>query len=430
MAASAVPTRTLVSDVHLAGWQRSEADIRGNQAAEVRARMQHLRERFRPEIAGDLEATWDLELVDHGHWTFAVADGRLEVRQGAAGSAAVARLQTDATTLVALVDGRVDGIHAFLGGRLQIRGDLNLAVRFETLFRPGAHTTTPIEVRRSRVRGSTVLESLVTGHGRPVVLLHGLGANKISFVPTLVGLADAGCEVHALDLPGFGKSDKPLPAGRRYSMGWMADAVNGYLIRHGLRDAVLVGNSMGGRIAAEVALRNPRAVAGITGLGAAVAFDEWQRFGPWLARSQFQWGAALPPPIKPEWIASGIARTLFADASRLPSDNYVAAAEDVLLSISDARYRMATAACARSLIRERAEGRGGFWHRLAGLSVPSLWIWGRRDQIVSSRYAERVERTVPGAEVHVWDGIGHVPQFEAPTETNDAILDFIERVDR
>ncbi len=392
----------------------------------VRQAMLDLTRRFRPEIAGSLVATWVVELRDDRLWAIHVTGEtcHVEAVDREDDLHPVARLTTDAQTWVDLAAGRIDGIHAFLAGDLTIRGDLNLAIRLETLFRPGPEARSPLEVRRSRVKGRTI-ESLVTGHGPPVVLLHGLAAHKVSFVPTLAGLADAGYEVHAIDLPGFGKSDKPLPAGRRYSMGWMADMVNGYLIRHNLRDAILVGNSMGGRIATEVALRNPRALRAIVGLGPAVAFDEWQRFGPLLARSQFQWAAAAPPPVRAEWISGLIRQLLFQDTSRLPSDNFEAAAEDVIAYIHDRRYRMATAACARNLIREKADGRNGYWERLSGLVVPSLWIWGRQDQLVSSRYADRVRTTVPGARVEVWDGIGHVPQFEAPDRTNQTILDFL-----
>lgn len=398
----------------------------------VRRAMQDLAPRFRPEIAGDLVATWVVEVTDPAtevrqDWAVHVSGGTCHVAAATDRTNAVAHLRTDPQTWVDLADGRIDGIRAFLAGRLEIRGDLNLALRLETLFRPGPDARTPLEVRRSRVKGSTI-ESVVTGTGRPVVLVHGLAAHKVSFVPTLVGLADAGYQVHAIDLPGFGKSDKPLPAGRRYSMSWMADHVNGYLIRHNLRDAIIVGNSMGGRIATEVALRNPRAVRAIAGLGPAVAFDEWQRFGPALARSQFHWAAAAPPPVRAEWISSVIRQLLFQDPNRLPSDNFLAAAEDIISYIRDPRYRMATAACARNLIREKAEGRKGYWERLSGLTVPSLWIWGRQDQLVSSRYAERVRSTVPGARVEVWDGVGHVPQFEVPGRTNEALLDFLSTV--
>lgn len=414
-------------DTSAALWADIDASLGSDPAAAVLSRVRHLRDRFRPEIANRLVASWTLDLGPDGLWAIHVANGSCHLVVGEA-SNPVARLTTDAATWVAIVDGRVDGIQAFLAGRLTIRGDLNLAVRLETLFRPGPQATRPVEVRRSQIRGLTI-ESLVVGHGRPVVLLHGLAAHKISFVPTLAALAEAGNQVHALDLPGFGKSDKPLPSGRRYSMPWMAQQVRAYLQHHHLEHAILVGNSMGGRIATEVALGDPRSVAGIVGLGAAVAFDEWQRFGRLLGRSQFHWAAATPTPIRADWVAGFIRRTLFEPESPLPDDNYLAAAEDVMLSIRDPRYRMATAACARHLIRQRAEGQDGYWNRLRSLAVPSLWIWGKRDQLVSSRYAERVSRVVPGADVQVWDGIGHVPQFEAPARTNAAILDFIARVD-
>ncbi len=406
----------------------ADARIEPHPAVAVRQAMGHLRDRFRPALAQGLTARWSLDLGPQGVWDIRVADRAVRIERSDMTAADVdVRLACDASTWCDIVAGRVDGVRAFQAGRLRIRGDLNLAIRLETLFRPGPEASTPLEIRRTKVKGTT-LESLVTGHGRPVVLIHGLAAHKVSFVPTVVGLADAGHQVHAIDLPGFGKSDKPLPAGRRYSMAWMAEQVNGYLIRQNLRDVVLVGNSMGGRIATEVALRNPRAVRGVVGLGAAVAFDEWQRLGPWLSRLQFHWGAAAPPPIKPQWLAAGIRQALFHDQDCLPADNFEAAAEDTLSYIRDARYRLAVAACARHLIRERATGRNGFWERLSGMAVPSYWVWGSHDRLVSSRYAERVRSAMPDARVEVWDGVGHVPQFEVPDRTNAALLDWIDRL--
>jgi hypothetical protein len=189
-------------------------------------------ERFRPEQAGDLDATWVVDVAGRGPTTIHVRGARCLVSPGAVDDPA-ATLTTDPETWVDLVEGRTDGIRAFLQGRLSVEGDLNLALRLETLFHPGPGGQRAVQTRRTRVKGTTI-ESVVSGSGTPVLLLHGLGASKVSFLPTFDGLADDH-EVHALDLPGFGKSDRPLPAGRRYTMGWMADQVHGYIVRNRLR---------------------------------------------------------------------------------------------------------------------------------------------------------------------------------------------------
>lgn len=398
----------------------------------VRSAFLSLAERFLPDAAGDLQATFVVDVTGRGPTTVEVRSGRCLVAPGGT-SDPDARLRTDPATWLDLVAGRIDGIAAFLTGRLEVDGDLNLAARFETLFRPTVDAHRPVRTLRTQTKG-VELESLVAGEGTPVVLIHGLGANKVSFLPTLDGLASSrdhgsdGLEVHAIDLPGFGKSDKPTPVGRRYSMPWMADVVHGYLVRNGIRDAHVVGNSMGGRIATELALRHPGSVRSFVGLGAAVAFDEYRLLHPWLRLGQPQYLAVAPLRLRRPWV-EGMLRELFHDPSRVPAANFRAAADDVLRDVRDRRYRLATAACARHLGAERGRGRSCYWDRLGTCQVPSYWIFGRHDRLVHHRYADRVRGSLPAARVEMWDDIGHVPQFEVPDRTTEAIRAWIDRIE-
>src|SRR5213079_3036203 len=84
------------------------------------------------------------------------------------------------------------------------------------------------------------------GRGDPLVCIHGLGGTKASFMTTIAALAPER-RVIAIDLPGFGDSDKPL--GGRYDAPWFAEAVIDLLNHLGLDRADLIGNSMGGRVA-------------------------------------------------------------------------------------------------------------------------------------------------------------------------------------
>jgi pimeloyl-ACP methyl ester carboxylesterase len=393
---------------------------------DLRSSFLRLAERFDADAAGRLHATYLVAIPGRAPTTVEVRDGRCFLSPGTAPAPSV-RFDTDAATWLDLVEGRTDGIAAFLAGRLAIEGDLNLAARFETLFRPAPGATRVLRTRTTDVRG-VKLESIVAGTGTPVLLLHGLGASKVSFLPTLDGLANDRYEVHALDLPGFGRSSKPLPAGRRYSMAWMADIVHGYLIRNRLRDVHLVGNSMGGRIATELALRHPGSVRSVVGLGSAVAFDEYKRLGPLLRLTRPQYLAALPVALRRSWVEAGI-RDLFHDPSRVPEANHRAAAADVLRDMRDPAYRMAFASCARSLGMERAVGRGSYWTRLAACGVPSYWIFGRHDRLVRHTYAERVRAALPAAKVELWDDCGHVPQFEHPDRVNERLTTWLGRLD-
>ncbi|WP_052664089.1 alpha/beta fold hydrolase [Nitriliruptor alkaliphilus] len=394
---------------------------------EVRSSFLRLAERFDRAGAGSLHATFVVDVAGRGPTTVAIQDARCFVSPGAAHEPD-AHLATDPATWLDLVEGRVDGIAAFLAGRLVVEGDLALAARFETLFAPAPGATRVLRTRHTDVRGVRI-ESIVAGSGdTPVLLLHGLGASKVSFLPTLDGLAGDRFEVHALDLPGFGKSDKPLPAGRRYSMAWMADAVHGYLIRNEIRDAHVIGNSMGGRVATELALRHPGSVRSVVGLGSAVAFDEYRRLAPLLRLTRPQYLAAAPLRLRRTWVEAGL-RELFHDPSRVPEANYRAAASDVMLSLRDPGYRMALASCARSLGMEKGRGRTSYWTRLASCNVPTYWIFGRHDRLVRHGYADRVRTALPAARVEMWHDCGHVPQFEHPDRVTDRVTSWLGRIE-
>lgn len=382
-------------------------------------------ERFRPHRADGLDARWVIELTDEDDYTFHVRDGGCMVSLGRHEDPHTT-IRTDAETWRGLVSGREDSIAAFTRGTLQVEGDLNLAIHLESLFRPGPEATRFIRVAQTDARGVEI-ESIVAGRGTPVLLLHGLCASKVSFLPTLDGLS-ARYEVHALDLPGFGRSDKPLPRGDRYSPAWMAGVVRDYMRTQGLRSAYVVGNSMGGRIGTELAMRSPRRVPGVIGLGSAVAFDEWQWAVPILRLTRAQWLGVAPFPLNMERVVAAI-EDMFHDPGCIPAANIRAAAQEFLRGASDARNRMAILACARHLASEPASGRRSFWRRLEELRVPTYWIWGEGDRLSSCRYADKVRQHLPGARVEVWPEVGHVPQFEVPERTNASILGFLDRLE-
>ena len=158
------------------------------------------------------------------------------------------------------------GMAAFEAGRLTIRRDLHLGVGFlaatSGMAEPGRLT---LPDRRDAARQGR--RSRRPARARRSIAIHGLGATKASFLPTIAALADD-FTVTALDLPGFGDSDKPI--GAPYDARFFADAVVALLDALEIERAHLVGNSLGGRVALEVGARAPRARAAP---GAARAVD-------------------------------------------------------------------------------------------------------------------------------------------------------------
>lgn len=305
------------------------------------------------------------------------------------------------------------GMDAFRGGRLRMRGSLHLGVGF---LAATSGASGPGRLRFDLVdtpAGS--LSTLEAGTGDPVVCLHGLGGTKASFLPTVGALA-ADHRVIAVDLPGFGESDKPI--GAPYDARWFARVVCGLLDALGIERAALVGNSMGGRIAIETGLEAPDRTAGLVMLSPAVA---WLRDRPWapllkLVRPELGLLQPAPRPV----VEAIVRRLVSGDA-----DGWAAAGVDEFLrAYLTPRGRAAFYAAARNIYLDEPHGDDGFWTRLAALSPRALFVWGKRDQLVPSSFMHHVERALPAAR-HVELDCGHVPQLERPRETHAAIRHFL-----
>src|SRR5918996_4497759 len=135
-----------------------------------------------------------------------------------------------------LVENAGAGLQAFGRGKLTMRGNLHVGVGFLS-----ATSGAPAE-RRLRFGRAAGLAYMEAGEGDPVVMIHGLGGTKASFLPTVVALAQAGYHAIAIDQPGFGDSHKPLFA--PYDAPYMAAAAVKFLDARAIDSAHFVGNSL------------------------------------------------------------------------------------------------------------------------------------------------------------------------------------------
>ena len=144
-----------------------------------------------------------LEVGGGAGYTIRIQDGTVLVGKGLPQDPTVSVI-TDAETLAAVIGGTRSGVHAFLKGDLRVRGNLALALQLDTVFGNGKR---PVRWPRSgSVRAAGIHTSyLEAGRGRPVVMLHGLGATNASLLPPLWDLA-RDHRVVAPDLPGLGES--------------------------------------------------------------------------------------------------------------------------------------------------------------------------------------------------------------------------------
>jgi len=325
-------------------------------------------------------------------------------------------IKTDPATWRAIDAGRMSGIDAFAERKLFVRGGIERALWFEPSFeRPDAGGTRYDIVDAGR--GRSHISTLVAGDedAPPLLLLHGLGATKSSWLTILPRLARHH-RVIAIDLPGFGASSKPVAP---YDAPWFANQAFVVMDKLGIDSAAVAGNSMGGRIAMEMAMRKPGRVDAIACLCPAAAFSK----RPWLRLVRFVRPELtfVTPRIPRGQVASQL-RQLFARPDRLHPEWVDAAVDEFRNVWRDPRARIAFARSLRNIYLDEPEGENGFWARLKNLEVPALYIYGKHDVLITHHFARKVESHVDHARVVVWNDCGHVPQIEFPDRTVGELL--------
>jgi pyruvate dehydrogenase E2 component (dihydrolipoamide acetyltransferase) len=255
-----------------------------------------------------------------------------------------------------------------------------------------------IEVADRRLR---YLE-LGEGDGVPVLLVHGFGADLNTWMFTQPVLAE-GRRVIALDLPGHGGSSKEVGAGNAESL---TDAVEGAAGELGLARGHLVGHSMGGAIAAMLALRRPDLVSSLTliasaGLGPEINasfIDGFVRVGRRREAGDILNLLVHDPAL--------VSRTMVEDVLRYKRLDGVSAA---LARIAEAWF-----AGGRQLL--------DLTDRITALQIPVQLIWGREDRIIPFAHAEALAARFP---VHIIEQAGHLPHMEKAGEVNRLVKGFI-----
>jgi pimeloyl-ACP methyl ester carboxylesterase len=344
-----------------------------------------------------------------------IAGRRVRLREADENSAPDAVLSADAATWARIAADLRGGMQAFRSGRLRIRGSMHVGVGFLAAT-SGTDEPGRLEFETLRTRDFGAISALSAGTGPETILcVHGLGGTKASFLPTVNALADD-YRVVAIDLPGFGESDKPI--GAPYDAPWFARSVFAAMDALGLERAHIAGNSMGGRVAIEAGLTDRDRTGGLLLLSPALA---WLRPRPWapLIRALRPELGLIQPAPRP--IVEAMVRRL------VPSNNggWTAAGIDEFLRAYLTRSgRAAFYAAARNIYLDEPHGEDGFWTRLRSLETDSLFVWGRHDALVPIGFMKHVEKALPRAR-HVELHCGHVPQVERPRETHAAIRKFL-----
>jgi pimeloyl-ACP methyl ester carboxylesterase len=388
----------------------------------VEAGFRSLPDRFLGAEPG-FDATWRIVLGDVGHtWEVRCTSHGARIRKGATGRQPDVVIGTDSVTWMALRRGELSGIEAFSERRLYARGDLDLAIGFEGLFRLENGRRPLLRIHDVRLPGRRV-STLTMGAGPDVLLIHGLGGAKSSFFDTAAALSQR-YRVHALDLPGFGGSSKPTTAA--YTARYFAETVRATMDALGIGRAHVAGNSLGGRVAIELGLRHPDRVGGLVLLCPAVAFVK-RTYHPLVRVIRPELGL-VPHRLARERVAERL-WSLFADPDAIDPSMADVVVDEFQRIYSSPGGRIAFLASARNIYLDAPFGRNGFYGRLSQLEAPTLFVWGSHDSIIPPAFARHVARWLPSAEQIVLEGCGHVPQVERAAQCSGLIERFFGRVD-
>ncbi len=271
--------------------------------------------------------------------------------------------------------------------------------------RPTQNTTqsSTAPVDKETVVFGTKIHYLEAGSGPTVILLHGLGGSTQNWALNISVLAQK-FRVIVPDQIGFGQSDKPFI---NYRIGTYVDYLDQFCKQLKIERASLVGNSMGGWIAAAYTIAFPDRVERLVLVDAA---------------------GFAPPANFDHRILYGLNPSTRAGMKQVASKVFYSKlfVSDVLIDQALAfRITAGDGYTIKSMIESIIRGEDFLDERVKSIKQPTLVVWGRQDGLTPLADGERFKKEIPNSTLLVIEECGHVPQFEKAAEFNAAVLKFL-----
>jgi pimeloyl-ACP methyl ester carboxylesterase len=252
--------------------------------------------------------------------------------------------------------------------------------------------------------------------GTPLILIHGLGGFAENWVYNM-GPFSQHYRTYALDLLGFGQTDKtPLVHDMRFLVRFIHD----FMVTLHIEKASLIGNSMGGGLALQLAVDYPAMVEKLVlvdnaGMGREVCSDFKLCSLPVLNGLILSFGkndpsrmlkmlAYEPSVFTPEF------KELMSKYSSSP------AAVKALLS---------TISASINILGQKGKITRPLRENLHTIKSPTLIVWGKNDRVIPVAHAQIAVKSIPGARLELFDKCGHIAMYEHPDKFNKLVLDFL-----
>jgi pimeloyl-ACP methyl ester carboxylesterase len=254
------------------------------------------------------------------------------------------------------------------------------------------------------------------GQGPAILFVHGLGASWQSWLEQMPEFA-ASHRVVAMDLPGFGYSESPSEdISIEYYARWAAE----FMDVLGIESAAVVGNSMGGFVSAELAIKSPERVQRLVFVSAAIFWQNRRRAQPLVQLAR----------MSDAVVARALVRATddIATRRRLRYAALASAGFRYPQYVSDElAHEMVRSARRTDGFLPALEALAGYdlEEELPKISCPTLIVWGASDQLVSVKDAERLEDLIPDSRREVFERTGHVAMLERPERFNRLLQEFL-----
>jgi pimeloyl-ACP methyl ester carboxylesterase len=236
--------------------------------------------------------------------------------------------------------------------------------------------------------------------GRPLVLIHGLGGSTLDWAPVIPTYAKAGFHVYAIDLLGFGKTEKP---DIDYSITQQVQMIEEFFEDRGIQQADVIGWSMGGWVSLLFTLDHPERVKRLV-VNDSAGIHFHSDYGPYVFTTYTPDGVdllfrLLEPKAKPA------PRFVIRDMVRIMKSN--------------------------SMVMHRAldsmvGGKDLLDGKLGRIQQPVLILWGADDNLIPVATGREMARDIPQADLVIFDGCGHLAPARCRNRVSEKTLDFLQ----
>lgn len=246
----------------------------------------------------------------------------------------------------------------------------------------------------------------------PLVLIHGTGSSLHTF-NAWAGALKTEFRVIRMDLPGYGLTG-PFPF-RNYSIENYVRFINEFLDQLGIKNCIIGGNSLGGKIAWSFTIEYPEMVNKLVLIDASGYPTEAQSEPVAFKLAKVPILKNAFTYITPKFVVKSSVKNVYADKSK------------VTQALVDRYFELALREGNRQAFVDRlgAKNNPNAYKTIPTIKQPTLILWGDRDELIPVENAHKFHSDLPNSTLVVFKNLGHVPMEEEPKESLVPLLTFL-----